>query len=77
MVVEAAAGLAVVVAVGVTPKPNRGGLFLRPKSTRRSLLSRTSALPQRSVLLSVGIPPQVPPDWIGGGAIGLWLMLAA
>ena len=77
MAVEAAAGPAVVVEVGVTPKPNRGGLFLRPKLTRRSLLSRTSALPQRSVLLSVGIPSQVPPDWIVGGAIGLWPMLAA
>ncbi len=46
MEVEAAAGPAAVVAVGVTPMPNRGGLFLKLTSTE-SLLSRTSTTPKK------------------------------
>ena len=40
------AGPAAVVAVGVTPTPDRGDLFLRQTSTR-SLLSRTSTTPTK------------------------------
>jgi hypothetical protein len=43
---QGAVGPATVVAVGATPKPNGGGLFLRPKLTW-SLLSRTSITPKK------------------------------
>ena len=44
--VKVAVGPAAVVAVGVTPMPDTGGLFLRTKLTR-SLLSRTSITPKK------------------------------
>ncbi len=43
---EAAIGPAAVVAVGVTPTPDRGDLFLRQTLTR-SILSRTSTTPMK------------------------------
>jgi len=43
---QGAVGPATVVAVGATPKPDGGGLFLRPKLTW-SLLSRTSITPKK------------------------------
>ena len=48
VVVEAEAGPAAVVAVGVTPSSDREGLFLKLTSTR-SLLLRTSTTPKKSV----------------------------
>ena len=46
--VKAAAGLATVAAVGVTlEEPNRGDLFFKLTSTRRSLLLRTSITPTK------------------------------